>query len=214
MRAFTKILSFLMLLVLLTAEDCGNNSVATRKEDGLSEMFRNIEDDFGNDELSEVVMSAFEKRAIQKLKDISDYINICADTSLSVQFREQAKQMMQRNFTVEDEVRNFYKSLNLVEDTVNTALFYLKSGKTLKTVINSVEIRNHFQKESDSKYIGDIRFTQEMYLTNPMDTTCIATFQCRINMLAIKSTKNFGNKTEKVWEVYLGESNLLNQLAK
>ena len=90
-----------MLLVLLTAENCSNNNVADRNDQKLNSMFTNIENDFVNDELSEVALSAFEKRAIQKLKDISDYINIYADTSLSVQFRGQAKQMIEADFVME-----------------------------------------------------------------------------------------------------------------
>ena len=62
-----------------------------------------------------------------------------------------------------------------------------------------------FQKKSESEYIGELRFTQEMYLINPVDTTSFGSFQYLINILAIKSQKSFGDKTEYVWEVFLGE---------
>ena len=97
MRLFTQILSFLMLLVLLTAENCGgpNESYkAELKEKQISDAYLNIENEFIKDELSTEDLNAFEIRAIQKLKDLSDYINIHADTSISVQFRKQAKQIM------------------------------------------------------------------------------------------------------------------------
>ena len=106
MRLFTQILSFLLLLVLLTAEDCAGPSEsykAEMKERQISEMYQSIENDFINDELSMKSLDAFEKRAIQKLKDISDYINIYADTSLSVQFRIQAGQMIKESFPENEE---------------------------------------------------------------------------------------------------------------
>jgi len=205
MRLLTKILSFLMLLVLLTAEDCGNNSGVITKEERLTGVFRNIEDDFAKDELSDEILSAFEKRAIQKLKDITDYINIYADTSLSVQFRSQANQMIQENFYEKGDVNDFYERLELLEDTVNGVLYHSGNVRTFKTAVDSINISDRLRLKSGSNYIGEIQFSQKIYLINSADTVATNTSQCRLNILAIKTRKNFGDKTEDVWEVYLGE---------
>ena len=53
MRQLFKILSFIILLFLLTAETCGDGRVEITKEERLSGMFQNIEDDFVNDALGE-----------------------------------------------------------------------------------------------------------------------------------------------------------------
>ena len=208
MRLVTKILSFLMLLVLLTAEDCGNNSAVVSKEDRLNGVFQNIESDFAKDELSGEILSAFEKRAIQKLKDITDYINIYADTSLSVQFRSQANQMIQENFYEKSDVGDFYKGLELLEDTVNGILYYSGKARTFKTAVDSIVIIERLRLKSNSNYEGEIQFSQKICLINAADTVSANNFQFRLNMMAIKTKKTFGDKTEDVWEVYFGEIKL------
>jgi len=208
MKLFTQILSFLMLLVLLTAENCGGpgeSYKAELKEKQISDEYQNIENEFIKDELSIEDLNAFEIRAVQKLNDIADYINIYADTSISLQFRKQANQMIWENFFEKNDVKNFYKNLEILDDTLNTTLFYLKYGRLFETEFNSIEISNHFQKESGLEYSGEIQFNQRISLLNQADTVVI-NFPRRISMLAVKTEKNFGNKTQEVWDVYLGES--------
>jgi len=196
-----------MLLVLLTAEDCSNNSDVVTKEDRLTGVFQNIEAEFAKDKLSEEILSAFEKRAVQKLKDIADYINIYADTSLSVQFRKQADQMIQENFYEKNDVNDFYKGLELLEDTVNGILYHSGNVRIFKTAVDSINISERLRLKPDSNYAGGIKFSQKIYLINQTDTIVSTSSQSRISILAIKTIKNFGDKTEEVWEVYLGGNN-------
>ena len=209
MRKFTKILLYIMFLVLLTAEKCSDSRVAAPKEYQMNNTFSDIEKNFANDELSDVVLSAFEKRAVQKLEDISDYINIYADTSLSVQFRAQANQMILDNFLEKMELQIFYENLELQEDTLNTTLYHSKNGHSFKIEIGSIEITNHFLKKSDLSYSGEIQFNLRMEVSNTLGAIEIKDSQYSVKMLAIKSTKNFGNETEEVWEVYLADSKAL-----
>ena len=206
MRLFTQILSFLLLLVLLTAENCGGpgeSSKAELKVKQISDEYQNIENEFIKDELSVEDLNAFEIRAVQKLMDIADYININADTAISVQFRKQANQMIRENFVDDYNVKIFYNNLEILEDTVNTTLFYLKNGGLFKTEFNSIEITNNFQKGSDLEYSGEILFNQRISFLNGADTVLV-NFPRRIRMLAVKTGKSFGNETQEVWKVYLG----------
>lgn len=201
-----------MLLVLLTAETCGDSRVADSKEYRLNNTFRDIENKFEKEELSDEILSAFEKRAVQKFKDISDYINICADTSLSLQFRAQANQMIQDNFLEKNDVEIFYGNLEIHEDTLNTALYFSKKRQSFKTETGSIEITRHFLKNSDLTYSGEIQFTQRMEVTNSLGSIDSIDSQYRVKILAVKTRKNFGNETEEVWEVYLTEAKLLPQI--
>lgn len=212
MRKLTKILSIIMLLVLLTAETCSDSGVVVSKEDRLAATFQDIENKFEEDELSDDILSAFEKRAIQKLKDIFDYINIYADTSLSIRFREQAKHMIQENFFEKKDVEIFYNNLEILEDSVNTTLYYSKNGQTFKTEISSIEITNHFLKKSDLTYSGEIQFTPRIEVINSSNSVDSVNFQSRIKFLAVKTKKHFGNETAEVWELYLTEAKLLPQI--
>ena len=50
-----------MLLFLLTAEDCSDTSVMDRKEARLTNTYRDIENNFAEDDLSDNTLFAFEK---------------------------------------------------------------------------------------------------------------------------------------------------------
>ncbi|NQU51700.1 MAG: hypothetical protein HQ522_04085, partial [Bacteroidetes bacterium] len=159
MKRFSKILSFLMLLFLLTAETCSDSSTEVTREEKQSEMFQNIEDEFLNDELTLELLRAFEKRAIQKLGDLDDYLNIYAQPNFDKEFRIQAVQMVRELFYSESDIPNFYKELELVEDTAARILYSSKNGGTFKTEINSIKVTRNFQKQSVSNYAGELRFT-------------------------------------------------------
>jgi hypothetical protein len=205
MKIFIKILSYLLLLFLLTAEDCGNNNGQVSKDERENEMFQKMEDKFSDVELSDASLSAFEKRAIQKLKDISDYINIYADTSLSVQFRKQAGKMIQESFLEKISLQKFFNEFDLQEDTMNSVLYHSENMKIFKTAIDSIFIRDQLKMKSVSEYAGEIQFIQKIVLKSSAETVVSNTFRCRLNIMAIKTRKNFGDKTEDVWEVFLGE---------
>ena len=204
MNQIFKIAASLMLLVLLTAEDCSDSSYETTRVDKLSVMFSEIEDDFVNDELTQETLSAFEKRAGQKLYDIVDYMNIYSDTSLYIQFRKQAKQMIQKNFNTTYDELKFYITLGLVEDSLNAVIYYSENLKAFKTSISSSSITEHLQLNSISEYSGQIEFTQEVVFENSTGIIETNTFQRQLQILSLKTSKVFGDKTEEVWEVYFG----------
>jgi hypothetical protein len=167
-----------------------------------------MEEDFVNDELSAETLSAFEKRAMQKLKDLADFITIYSDTSLSIQFRMQAKQMIGENFINKAAVLEFYENLELQEDTVIKYLFISGNEETFKTKLNGISISERLQKKSASNYSGEIQFSQNVSVSDSVKTGVMNYGQCKMEIQAVKTEKKFGNKLNDVWEVYLGEIRL------
>lgn len=194
-----------MLLVLLTAENCGDSNTVVTKEDRMSGMFQNIENEFINNELTPDILNAFEKRAIQKLNDLADYLNIYAQPNLDKEFRIQAVQMVRELFYSESDIPNFYKELELVEDTAARILYSSKNGGTFKTEINSIKVTRNFQKQSVSNYAGELRFTQKVFCITSGDTVLTNTYTRRSKIFVLKTKKEFGSEIQNVWEVYLGE---------
>lgn len=195
-----------MLLFLLTAETCGDGNVEITKEDRLSGMFQNIEDEFVNEELTSETLNAFEKRAVQKLNDLTDYLNIYANPDLDKQFRMQAKEMVRELFNSESDIQNFYIELELVEDTTNRILYNLslKNEDFYKTVIDSIIVTENFRRQTLSKYEGELRFSQKVFRILPNDTILMGSFLRHSEIITIKTEKEFGSETQTVWEVYLG----------
>ena len=205
MRQFFKILSFLMLLFLLTAEDCADGSTEITREEKLSGMFQNIENDFVNEELSFETLYAFEKRAIQKLNDLADYLNIYADTSLSEEFRLQAREMILGSFNSEMDLQAYFKSLGFIEDTENGILYFSKEKKSFITEINAINTKVFFHKKTLSSYTGTLQFFQKVLRITSTDTVVANTFNLDLEIVVLKNKKEFGDNVQDVWEVNLGE---------
>lgn len=206
MRQLSKILSFLMLLFLLAAETCSDSNVEVTREDRLSGIYQNIENVFINDELTPEILSAFEKRAIQKLNDLTDYMNIYANPDLDKQFRMQAGQMVRESFYSESDIQNLYRELELVEDTTTQILFSsgFKNGGFYKTDVDSIIITENFRRQTFSTYKGELRFLQKEFRITSVDSLLIRTSIRHSEIIAIKTGKEFGSEIQTVWEVYLG----------
>jgi hypothetical protein len=205
MKQLFKIASFLLLLFLLTAEDCSDSTVEVTKEDRMSGMFQNIENEFIEDEPAPETIMAFEKRAVQKLKDLTDFLNIYANANLDKEFRVQAGQMIYESFYLEFDVQKLFKVLELVEDTTAGILYHSKNGETFNTEINLITVSSNFQQQSVSGFKGELRFSQKVFSIFPEGTTLRGDFIRQIEILLQKTEKEFGNEIQTVWEVYLGE---------
>ncbi len=71
MRVFFKIAIYLLLLMLLTAEDCGDSySGAQQSELNEMKMFDELQGSFVSEELDAESLLALEKRAVQKLQEL------------------------------------------------------------------------------------------------------------------------------------------------
>ena len=206
MKQFSKILSFLLLTFLLTAEDCSDRSVEVTKEDSMTDMFQDIENEFVNDELTPNILFAFEKRAVQKLSDLDDYLNIYADTSLSKEFRLQARQMIIESFNDKINLQKYYQNLALLEDTVHLYLHHSVNTEPLCTEINSILVSDSFQKKTMLGYTGELQFTQKIFRIVSGDTLFMKTFNIHLEIITSRTEKEFGNQIQNVWEIYLGET--------
>lgn len=192
-----------MLLFLLTAEDCSDNSIEITREEKQSELFQNIENEFLEDELTPEILSAFEKRGIQKLSDLADFINIYADTSLSVEFRLQARQMISKSFRSENDLQNYCQCFSFFVDTTSELLSYSENAASFYTEIDSVIITESFQKITSSGYFGALQFSQTIFKLSSGETI-LSKSKRQLEIFAIKTEKEFGTNSAEVWEVYLG----------
>lgn len=198
MKWISKITIFLLLLVLLTAEDCSDISVGTLQAPSQTTIFENLQKDLESDEPDELVLLEYEKLGIQRLNDFVDYLNIYADSSLDVQFRKQAKQMMDESFISENQLQKIFQKLELWEDTSKTLV--IKPDGNFKVNIESIEVNKPFHLVLDSRYLGELQFNlQFINEYNVQDNNCL------LQIFAIKTSKQFGNETLNVWKVYLDE---------
>jgi len=178
-----------MLVLLLTAEKCETDSSTFESRE---DVYQTIQNEFTNDEISSESKMAFEKRAVQKVKDITDYINICADTSYSAEFRLQARQMIKDAFLSEQDQQQFLTELGIKEDSVSQILFTTFGGQ-FQARVNSIAISKAFQLTADNDYNGELSL-------NISAGEMIA--EEKVKIVLRKALKQFGENSIYVWEVY------------
>jgi hypothetical protein len=201
MKQIVKILSFLMLLFLLTAEDCGPGYKEPTPADNRNSFFEEIESDFINDQLSTESLKAFEKKAEQKIMDLNDYLNIYADPKGSEEFRIQAREMIGKFFMADDDIELYFNKLGLAEDTADIILVNATDGDWIESGIVSVTTENNFSRISPSEYAGTTLIKQQI-INKKSGLTEEIHLSIRTNIK--KTNTKFGNDTLEVWKVFLG----------
>ncbi len=197
MNEWFKIAGFLLLLLLLTAEDCSNTVSVPSGEEQMSELFLDMENNFEKEQLKPEDLVAFENRALQMLSDLVDYINICADSSLSSEFRHQSRQMIKSFFINDSGVDSLLLEMKLVEDRKKGIILF-NTSEPFQLKLESSEIIEKFVMQYDLTYSGKLKFNLSSNLSD---------LDPRENEIAIylkKSKKKFGDKSMNVWGVFLG----------
>lgn len=200
MKQIVKILSFLMLLFLLTAEDCGPGYKESTPVENRNTFFEEVESDFITNELSDETLHAFEKNVEQKLIDLNDYLNIYADSKASKEFRIQAKEMIGKFFMTDENIELYFNKLGLAEDTVDIILVNTADGSWIESAISSITIEKSFSRISAPEYAGITLIIQQIINKN---SGLKEEINIPIRTKAIKTNTKFGNDTLEVWKVFL-----------
>jgi hypothetical protein len=204
-----KISSLVFVLLLLYAPSCIDEQEAERRNDILLKDERDeIRNEFETDYLDEASLFAYESMARQKLYDLSDYFRILSDTSLEMEFRVRAGEMIRRSFL---------SDLVLVglnpgrQEQVEFFKVGVLIGKSLENElplplfsIDSVVIQEPFRRTGSSSYSGKLKFVQ--LVIHPSRTgQPIHSIPRSANGYVVKEKKMFGNDTLNIWTVRLGE---------
>ena len=196
MKDMIKIGSFLLLLLLFTAEDCSDKATDLSYDERQTEMFQHIEYKFEKAQLQPTDLKAFEIRGQQMVSDLVDYMNIYADTSILKNFRLQAKQMIRELFTSDALLDSFFVQLNFVENYEQGTLFFKE--KPVKIQLQSAYLTESFTQQTDSSYSGSIQFglyfpEEKFYRQNEL-----------LELQLVKKSKQFGENSVIVWELFFG----------
>lgn len=156
---------------------------------GMAQTNSTIEDNFTSAHVSDTVLRAFEQRAVQKLKDLGDYLVIIANPSLDDKLRKAAMVQAEAlfasvgcgtgmpvgNLSLPDFLTKVYKGeiapAEIQHVTVENRLA-LHQGNYAGTVNNSFSHNNTMQQQAYGIVLSRIR-------------------------------KQFGNEVKEVWEVKL-----------
>ena len=188
MRRYFIIAGLFLAFILFSAKRCDVDTEENRRleEADLKEAIDRVKDEFEADYLNEEGLFVFEQKAEQKLKDFADYMNIANDTSLDSAFRTQAETMTQELF--------FLRHVPAISRHPTFELF-----------IDSIHVIEPLQRTGSSGYQGILGFRLEVREYIKGDTILIAPRWKMIDMIATKTSSQFGSDTLEIWKVFLGE---------
>jgi hypothetical protein len=153
-----------------------------------------VSEAFTSESLSDDNLEAFEFKAVEKLMDYADYMGIIYGNDYAESFRGQAR----RNITDYFSVREY----------AETALNYTGVSASYDShhfYIDSVEIIDPLQRETDTRYTGSMGYVERIRASNQSDTTLISHSRKTIGIILQMDYKDFGENSLLVWEVLLGE---------
>ncbi len=153
-----------------------------------------LEAQFTAERLSAEELTAFESRAVQKLEDFSDYVNLLADPDLDSVFRQQAiRQAISLFVNEQAEVM-----MGTQKEEIRDFLQYIESDKQSFAgyVLQNISVKNPLQPNTDRAYSGILTFQQFLPEHNK-------TASRKAYVLVRKVPKSFGDQQEWVWEVLI-----------
>ena len=153
-----------------------------------------VSDDFTSESLSARNLEAFEFKAIEKLMDYADYLEIIYSEGFAESFREQARQNITGFFNT-SEISETAIILKNISGSYNS--YHIR--------IDPVDIINPLHRETDTRYTGSMSYDEMILGISSTDTILISHYQKTIGIILQMAYKDFGENSLLVWEVLLGE---------
>ncbi|MEI6059211.1 MAG: hypothetical protein WCR72_00815 [Bacteroidota bacterium] len=158
------------------------------------------------------LLQEYDAKAVQKLGDFAGYLEIAADTSLDMSFRQQAAAMAVKLFVHGSvNMEKWYRACGLdnclsPEELMDKCLLKgLPCSQKLANVMVDVPLTS----QNDSVYKGCLSFSMQGQLNAKSIEAKAFPGRLYIDIYAIKETKAFGAEKLCVWSVYLGSLNEL-----
>ena len=211
MKKVLKISTLLLLYILLCGKSCkeDENDLIQFQEKEVLAAKESIRDEFEVDYLSEGSKYAAEVSAIQKLQDLSDYLEIYSDVSLDAVFRAKAGELIRKMYVSENAILTF-GIMNDKPGSHPTLGEFMDQGVGMEILhaemaFDSLTVRDPLQRAGKELYRGTLRAYQRSIIYTLTDTISSKAELINIEFFASRIEKNFGNDTLNIWNVALGD---------
>lgn len=179
----------------------------------FSQSINILEKEFVSDSLKRDNITAFEERAVQKLKDYANYIEIISDKTYDYEFRLQAFDMA---------IKLFANQYIIIKDSILTLnggkkydvkSFMLKilssDNKKITISLSDIHFSEPLKYKSKGIYEGKINFKENVsFISKNNISETKKQYNKTVRIVLTKINKDFGaNKKSSVWDVALGQIN-------
>lgn len=162
---------------------------------------------FKSKSLSSVEIVGFQKRAVQKVKDLGDYLSIIANKKYDDKLRKQAIQIVSTQFLGDDvTIQPLWKKGSIKKTDLKSFLDACYQTTYSKVVVTHSKIKylNNFQFIDDNKYSGKIQFNQKLDFYKEDKIVDYKEYINEVDIVLEKTQKKFGKRKETIWNVFLG----------
>jgi hypothetical protein len=153
-----------------------------------------VETSLESQALTDEQVSAFEKRALEKVEDLVDYLNIISDEKYDKGLRENTLNLSLELFDSNmHTIQNAQLSNKSRTITVHQYLEEIYKGTLRFAQLKSVKVTQNtrFKLQSDNRYTSSISVTENEFLFN-------------VELILKKNLKEIGENEFDIWEVKLG----------
>jgi hypothetical protein len=210
MKKFLVISVSLLAFLLFSSKKCSSpgEEDAAREDIALKTELDSINKEFKADYLSGQSIDAFEVKAKQKLADLADYLRIYSDPSLDKSFRDHTRKMIIDLF-LSDTVRVMLKpSAEQKEENLSITgflkLFPVSGKNPMEIVFDSVVLSEPLHRVDELNYKGSLEFLCRYEDPGSPDKRFSCSVSKKIDIIAVKVKKQFGNDTLRIWQILLG----------
>jgi len=168
-----------------------------------------MEHTFSAAEVTEAQFPGFKTRAIEKLQDLSDYLEVISNTEYERSMRKQMMEQALALFTTKDAIVEMDASpldqarahtiRRLLKGTLNHEYGLVKIG------LSDIVFIDGFVRTADGNYRGVIDYTQSVARVIADEISVDETKGKRATVIVMKVEKDFGGTSEMVWEVLIEE---------
>jgi hypothetical protein len=209
MKKFIILFAAILAYLVFSSRSCEGPEPedARTREAELAITKERVKNEFASEELSRQSLRAFEEKAVQKLADLADYLNLYTDKSMDSSFREQARRMILGLFISDSvQINPLLTSEKTEKYRALAGFLATKPDTTYRSVslaFGSVEIAESLHRTGEG-YYGTLTFSRQVTVCTVSDTTTTGKYPLEIEMVVLKSSKAFGPDTLQVWGVFLG----------
>jgi hypothetical protein len=215
MKSKLKILLYALAYVILCSRSCTDDTDRTLFQEKEAISARDtLRHQFETDELSEEARNAMELLAIQKVKDLSSYLEIYSNAALDNDFRTKAGEMIRSIFTNHSNTLTFGRLKNDKMKIVNLKEFLSEGfGEDVLSVridFDSILVSNSLQNGGKGYYNGRLEAYQKVEILTLSDTVEMNSTKITVDFSAYRVLKSFGTDTLHIWNVAIGRMQAVN----
>lgn len=208
MKHMYTIYTLLLITVTVLLLSCKSGNQEAYRDYALEEAATadsiSLQETFQSDSLSEANLRAFEDRAIQKLHDVMDLIEILSNPKNEPTFRAQAKTMLLGNFEKsENTISLILPDTEIFKYSIEQFADSLFKDRyvTLKLKIIEARVHQSLTKSGDDNYQGKLF----LRISPALNHKTFYPKEIIVEIFLKKTKKDFGVDNRSVWEVFLGD---------